>query len=163
ISPEQAHDSAAADIRSDIYSLGCTFFHMLAGDPPFPQGSLPERLNHHLKTEPPDICQLNPAVPSSFHYILQRMLAKKPVDRYQTPKELLDDLENPERLELLSSSGRLSSLADLVSAEMDQSDQEEEATLTEEEDVSPPTRRRDKLAGKKKKILKKEEEPAKEN
>ena len=52
----------------------------------------------HLKIAPPDICKLNPQVPATFAYILGKMLAKKPKDRYQTPKELLKDLENPERI-----------------------------------------------------------------
>ena len=60
LSPEQARDSSLADIRSDIYSLGCTAYHMLAGEPPFPDGGLGERIYKHLHTEPPDIRRLNP-------------------------------------------------------------------------------------------------------
>jgi serine/threonine protein kinase len=93
MAPEQARDSSAADARSDIYSLGCTFFHMLSGVAPFPQGSLPERIMHHLETPPPDIRKLNPAVSRRLAAILEKMLAKKPGDRYQTPDELLADLE----------------------------------------------------------------------
>jgi tetratricopeptide (TPR) repeat protein len=92
MSPEQARSSAAADIRSDIYSLGCTFFHMLSGAPPFGEGSLTERIYKHLDTEPPDIQTLNPDVPADLAAVLRRMLAKKPTDRYQTPAELLDAL-----------------------------------------------------------------------
>ena len=88
--PEQALDSALADIRSDIYALGCTLYHMLAGDAPFPDGSLVERINKHAKAEPPD---LRPRVPNDLWAICKRMLAKKPEDRYQTPAELLADLE----------------------------------------------------------------------
>ena len=96
ISPEQARDSRAADIRSDIYSLGCTYFHALAGVAPFARGSMPERLMHHLQSAPPDVRKYNKAVPEAIVAILQRMLAKKPEDRYQTPTELLNDLENPD-------------------------------------------------------------------
>lgn len=88
--PEQARNSGSADIRSDIYALGCTLYHMLAGEAPFTQGSLPERIIQHAEAEPRD---LRPAVPDDLWFICRRMLAKKPQDRYQTPAELLADLE----------------------------------------------------------------------
>jgi serine/threonine protein kinase len=93
LAPEQARDSAAADVRSDIYSLGCTFYHMLAGQPPFAEGGLGERVYKHLQEEAPDVRQLNPAVPEELWAVLRKMLAKKPEDRYQTPAELLHDLK----------------------------------------------------------------------
>jgi tRNA A-37 threonylcarbamoyl transferase component Bud32 len=96
ISPEQARDSAAADVRSDIYSLGCTLYHMLAGQAPFPDGSLTERLFKHLETEPPDVRRFNPKVSAGLAALLRKMLAKKPEDRYQTPAELLQDLTRPD-------------------------------------------------------------------
>jgi serine/threonine-protein kinase len=98
MSPEQANDSGSADIRSDIYSLGCTFYHMLAGHAPFPQGSLIEKLTKHINAEPPDIRQLNPLVGDDLQYVLDRMLRKRPAERYQTPVELLRDLLNPEQI-----------------------------------------------------------------
>ena len=98
MSPEQATDSRAVDIRSDIYSLGCTFFHMLAGEAPFSKGSLPERIVQHMQQAPPDLRALNKKVPKSFVAIINRMLEKKPADRYQTPTELLHDLEHPDRV-----------------------------------------------------------------
>lgn len=115
ISPEQAKDSSAADIRSDIYSLGCTLFHMLAGTPPFAQGSLTERLYQHVESDPPDIRTLNPIVPDGLVVILQKMLAKKPAERYQTPAELLADLKNYKNLTLaVSRDESLASLAALA-------------------------------------------------
>ena len=99
MSPEQAHDSRAADIRSDLYSLGCTFYHMLAGHPPFPEGSLIERLTKHVRVEPQDIRQLNSEVPEDLAHVLDRMLRKQPEHRYQTPLELLRDLLNPEQID----------------------------------------------------------------
>jgi serine/threonine-protein kinase len=93
LSPEQARDSATADVRSDIYSLGCTFYHMLAGKPPFAEGGLGERVYKHMQEAPPDVRQFNPAVPEEMWVVLQKMLAKKPEDRYQTPAELLHDLK----------------------------------------------------------------------
>jgi eukaryotic-like serine/threonine-protein kinase len=93
IAPEQARDSGRADVRSDIYSLGCTLYHMLAGAPPFPEGSLTERLLRHIEVDPPDVRSLNPRVPEALQQVLQRMLAKKPKHRYQTAAELLEALE----------------------------------------------------------------------
>jgi serine/threonine-protein kinase len=95
MSPEQARDSSAADIRSDIYSLGCTAYHMLAGQPPFPEGGLTERIYKHVEAEPPDLRQFCPKLPAAMAAILRRMLEKQPADRYQTPEDLLRDLERP--------------------------------------------------------------------
>lgn len=89
LSPEQARDSAAADIRSDIYSLGCTLYHMLAGNPPFSEGGLGERILKHLQEDPPDVRQFNPKVSDEMWELMQRMLAKNPEDRFQTPADLL--------------------------------------------------------------------------
>ncbi len=92
MSPEQARNSQAADIRSDIYSLGCTVYQMLAGRPPFPEGTLPERIFKHAEAEPIDVRQHNPAVPEGLWLIIRRMLAKQSVDRFQTPADLLREL-----------------------------------------------------------------------
>jgi hypothetical protein len=92
LAPEQARDSAMADVRSDIYSLGCTLYHMLAGQPPFPEGGLGERLFKHLQVDPPDVRDFNPDVPYGLWDVMRRMLAKRPDDRYQTPAELLEAL-----------------------------------------------------------------------
>jgi serine/threonine protein kinase len=97
IAPEQARDSSAADVRSDIYALGCTWFHMLAGQPPFPEGTVTERIVQHMEAVAPNIRKLNKAVPARIGAILERMLAKDPADRYQTPAELVRDLENISR------------------------------------------------------------------
>jgi hypothetical protein len=97
MAPEQARNSDLADIRSDLYSLGCTFFHMLTGRPPFSTGSLPERIFKHAETEPPDPRTLNPAVPADLAVVVRRMLAKKPADRYQTPADLLEVLTHGPR------------------------------------------------------------------
>jgi serine/threonine-protein kinase len=98
MAPEQARDSSSADVRSDIYSLGCTFYHILTGTAPFAQGTMAERLLQHLQEVPADVRTLNKDVPAGYVAILQRMLAKKPEERYQTPQELLRDLEDPSRV-----------------------------------------------------------------
>lgn len=93
LAPEQARDSSAADIRSDIYSLGCTLYHMLTGSPPFSEGGLGERILKHLQEDPPDVRQFNPQVSEEMWALLRRMLAKKAEDRFQTPAELLKALK----------------------------------------------------------------------
>jgi serine/threonine-protein kinase len=118
MAPEQSRDSGAADIRSDIYSLGCTFYHMLAGKGPFSEGSLPERIYLHAEVDPPDIRGLNADVPEGLVVVLSKMLAKKPEDRYQTPAELIKDLENSDKLKLpVSQRDALAKLADLAKEE----------------------------------------------
>ena len=92
MAPEQARNSSAADIRSDIYSLGCTIFHALTGRAPFAEGTLTERILRHAEAEPPDPRTFNPDIPAGLVEVLRRMLTKKPEERYQTPKELLDAL-----------------------------------------------------------------------
>jgi hypothetical protein len=92
LAPEQARDSALADVRSDIYSLGCTLYHMLTGQPPFPDGGLGERIYKHMQVDPTDVRDLNPEVPDGLWMVLRRMLAKRPEERYQTPGELLEAL-----------------------------------------------------------------------
>ena len=93
LAPEQARDSASADIRSDIYSLGCTLYHMLTGSPPFSEGGLGERILKHLQEEPSDVRLLNPLVSEEMWTLMRRMLAKNADDRFQTPAELLKALK----------------------------------------------------------------------
>jgi serine/threonine-protein kinase len=92
MAPEQARDSSRADTRSDIYSLGCTLYHMLAGKPPFSEGGLTERLYAHVQDEPADLRQFSPRVSDALMAVVRRMLAKQPADRYQTPAELVKEL-----------------------------------------------------------------------
>ncbi len=63
ISPEQARDPRDVDVRSDLYSLGCTLFHMLTGRPPFPGGTVLQKLIQHQEEPPADVRTLNPDVP----------------------------------------------------------------------------------------------------
>ncbi len=95
MSPEQGRDSKAADIRSDIYSLGCTWYHLLAGKPPYPDGDLLNKLRAHALQPVPDPRSLNENVPAGVVAVIQRMMAKKADDRYQTPAQLLTDLSSP--------------------------------------------------------------------
>ena len=92
ISPEQARDPRNADARSDIYSLGCTFFFMLTGRPPFPEGTVLQKLLQHQGDDPPDVRDFQPNIPQYISQIIQKMMAKDPRSRYQTAAELVDDL-----------------------------------------------------------------------
>ncbi len=92
ISPEQALEPRDADVRSDIYSLGCTFYHMLTGQPPVPEGTAAKKLHHHQHVKPLDPRQYVPDLPYEVVAILDRMIAKQPKNRYQTPEELVQQL-----------------------------------------------------------------------
>ncbi|MCE5267924.1 MAG: protein kinase [Planctomycetaceae bacterium] len=92
ISPEQARDPRNADVRSDIYSLGCTLFFMLAGQPPFPEGTVLQKLLQHQADEPPDIRALRPDLPEQVSGLLRKMMAKDPRRRHAGPAELAADL-----------------------------------------------------------------------
>jgi serine/threonine protein kinase len=94
MAPEQARDSSLADVRSDIYSLGCTFYHMLAGQPPFVEGGLGQRIYQHFASEPADVRTFNPQVSEGLWAVLRRMLAKNPDDRFQTPTEVIQALRS---------------------------------------------------------------------
>lgn len=92
ISPEQARDPRDADVRSDIYSLGCTFYYMLVGTPPFPEGTMLQKLLQHQGDEPPDVREANPAIPVEVAAVVKKMMRKTPDERYQTPESLILDL-----------------------------------------------------------------------
>jgi len=92
ISPEQARDPRNADIRSDIYSLGCTLFFMLAGQPPFPEGTVLQKLLQHQGDQAPEIRQFRADLPEESSRILRKMMAKDPRHRYAGPAELVADL-----------------------------------------------------------------------
>ena len=92
ISPEQARDPRNADVRSDLYSLGCTFFYMLTGRPPFPGGTVLQKLLQHQGDQPPDVRQFRPELPEGVTRVLRRTLAKDPATVYADPGEMVGDI-----------------------------------------------------------------------
>ena len=85
IAPEQAVNSSQADTRADIYSLGCTLFHLLTGQPPYVGKSLTKKLLDHQQAPIPSVRELRPELPQGLAAVVQKMMAKTPAERYQTP------------------------------------------------------------------------------
>ena len=93
VAPEQALNSHEVDIRADIYSLGATFYFLLAGQPPFPEGKAAQKLIWHQMKEPTPVHELRPEVPRDVSAIVTKMMCKKPAGRYATPGEVITALD----------------------------------------------------------------------
>jgi eukaryotic-like serine/threonine-protein kinase len=93
LSPEQARNLHKTDIRSDLYSLGGTFYFLLTGQVPFPGGTALEKLIRHSAEKPAPIPDLRPDAPAEVAEIAMRLLAKHPDDRYSHPEELAAALQ----------------------------------------------------------------------
>jgi hypothetical protein len=92
MSPEQAQ-GFAVDARSDLYSLGATWYCLLAGRPPFEGHSAFEVMFQHVHAEPPDLGSLRSDMPAAHRRLIARLLAKRPADRFQSAAELIAELE----------------------------------------------------------------------
>ncbi|HYV38666.1 MAG TPA: serine/threonine-protein kinase, partial [Gemmataceae bacterium] len=92
LAPEQALNSHGVDIRADIYSLGATFYFLLAGQSPFQEGNVAQKLIWHQVRDPKPIQELRPEVPAELAAVLSTMMAKNPDDRYHTPMEVAEAL-----------------------------------------------------------------------
>lgn len=93
MSPEQARDARSVDIRSDIYSLGCVLYHLLAGRTVFPDTNVLSQMIRHAKDPPQPLRNFNPAVPDGLQQIVNWMLAKDPAQRYPTPQRAAQALQ----------------------------------------------------------------------
>jgi eukaryotic-like serine/threonine-protein kinase len=85
LAPDQARDPRRSDIRADIYSVGCVLYHMLVGQPPFPDRSLFRQIVRHATEAPRPLRSHNPAIPDGLEQIVAWMMAKRPEDRYAAP------------------------------------------------------------------------------
>ena len=92
VAPEQISDARRADIRADIYSLGCTLYCLLTGSPPFQATSLYDLLQAHHSMDALPLNLARPAVPIELAALVAKMMAKEPERRFQTPKDVAQAL-----------------------------------------------------------------------
>jgi serine/threonine protein kinase len=88
LAPEQGLNSHEVDARADIYGLGATLYFLLAGQAPFEGRTVPQKLLGHQLEDPPPLASLSPGMPEALAAIVSRMMAKQPVDRYQSAAEV---------------------------------------------------------------------------
>ncbi len=93
LAPEQALSSHDVDSRADIYALGCTLYYLLTGHPPFPEGTLAQRIAKHQTKMPPDIRQDRPDCPATLVHVCLKMMQKDPKDRQRTMREVAEELQ----------------------------------------------------------------------
>jgi serine/threonine protein kinase len=93
LAPEQALNLHEVDGRADVYSLGATLYALLAGQPPFPKGTIGQKLMWHQMKEPEPINAVRPDVPAELAAVVTRMLAKKPEHRFPSMAEVVTALE----------------------------------------------------------------------
>jgi CheY-like chemotaxis protein/predicted Ser/Thr protein kinase len=91
LSPETIREEPV-DFRSDIYSLGATFYHAMCGTPPFTGKSMKDMLRKHLDAPAVPLAEKSPDIPPSISDVIQKMLAKKPEDRFQSYQEIINAL-----------------------------------------------------------------------
>jgi tetratricopeptide (TPR) repeat protein len=93
MSPEQAHAERNVDGRTDLYALGCVLYEMLAGEPPFTGPSVQAVIARHTQAPPPSVRVVRRSLPEGVDRVIAKALAKTPVDRFATGRELVAALE----------------------------------------------------------------------
>ncbi len=93
VAPEQAADASSADERADVYSLGCTMFHLLAGRPPYPGKNMMDKLLAHREAPIPSLAAIRPDLPKGLDRVVSKMLAKKRTERQQSMNEVIAALK----------------------------------------------------------------------
>ncbi len=93
MAPEQASDTRNADARADIYSLGCTLYRILTGNPVFDGETITNKIVAHMQTPPPSLCDARTDVPAELDRVFQQMLAKRPDERQQSMLEVIEQLQ----------------------------------------------------------------------
>ena len=128
MSPEQARDSRATSERSDIYSLGCTFYFLLTGKPPYPGGNVPDKLGRHCTAPIPDVRELRPEASEPLAALIKKMMAKKPEGRFPTYAALTAALDAlPEALPETEAAQAIDVLID----------EDEDVLIDDDDDESP--------------------------
>ena len=103
--PEQATDAQSCDQRCDIYALGCTLFHLLCGSPPYRGSNWQEVICKHATEIIPHATSVNKSIPVTLSQIIEKCMAKKPADRYQSASGLLAALNTIPRQGIACSNG----------------------------------------------------------
>ena len=93
LAPEQARDPRSIDIRADIYSLGCTLYHVLTGRPPFPDKNILTQMIRHATETAKPLHEVDPTIPEGLTQIVNWMIAKQPGQRYPTPARAAQALD----------------------------------------------------------------------
>ena len=106
MAPEQAEDTHRADRRADIYSLGCTLYRLLTGKAMYTGSTLMEILLAHRDQPIPSLSAVRPEVSSQLDAVYQRMVAKRPEDRYQSMQEVIAALESCRKTVPVASDGQ---------------------------------------------------------
>ena len=129
MAPEQARNSRATSVRSDIYSLGCTFHFLVSGRPPFHGGGIPEKLQRHFTESAPDIRTVCPQAPSALAHLIAQMMEKRPERRPADYGELIARLRQTLLLE-----PEPESRSDLPAFDLERSDFEPPVALFDDSD-----------------------------